>query len=139
MPQSPGVVPWPRRRSSRDGTRRFDSACPRLGARVTPGWRSGDLSQALLTRFNTRGNQRNVVDASFRAHVYHFGDLAVIKVRIALDEHHFLVAGEPIGNVYPVLAGVKTGDKVILSGIQMIQEGAPVQPMETPGPAKAGS
>jgi multidrug efflux pump subunit AcrA (membrane-fusion protein) len=54
--------------------------------------------------------------------------------------HQVLVTlGEPIGNVYPVLAGLKTGDKVILSGIQMIQEGAPVQPMETPGPAKAGS
>ena len=35
--------------------------------------------------------------------------------------------------------GFDAGDKVILSGIQMIQEGAPVQPMETPGPAKAGS
>ena len=37
--------------------------------------------------------------------------------------------GEPIGNLYPVLSGLKTGDRVILSGIQMLQEGAPVQPM----------
>src|ERR1035438_1100142 len=50
-----------------------------------PCWRSGDLSQALLTRFNTRGNQRDVVDAGFRSPVHHFGDLAEIEVRIALD------------------------------------------------------
>jgi len=34
--------------------------------------------------------------------------------------------GEPIGNVYPVQAGLRTGDRVILSGIQFLQEGVPV-------------
>jgi len=49
--------------------------------------------------------------------------------------------GEPVGNIYPVLGGLKTGDRVILSGIQFLQEGAPVQPLTAagPGPAKAGS
>ena len=47
--------------------------------------------------------------------------------------------GEPLGNVYPVAAGLKSGDRVILSGIQFLQEGVPVQPMEGPPPAKAGS
>ncbi len=37
--------------------------------------------------------------------------------------------GEPVGNSYPVLSGLKTGDKVILSGLQFLQEGAPVQPL----------
>jgi RND family efflux transporter MFP subunit len=37
--------------------------------------------------------------------------------------------GDPIGNVYPVLSGLKTGDRVILSGIQFLQEGVPVAPM----------
>ena len=47
--------------------------------------------------------------------------------------------GEPIGNLYPVLGGLHTGDRVILSGIQFLQEGAPVQPMEgPPGPAAHG-
>ncbi len=46
--------------------------------------------------------------------------------------------GEPIGNIYPVIAGLKMGDRVILSGIQMLQEGVPVQPMEAPGPAARG-
>jgi len=45
--------------------------------------------------------------------------------------------GEPVGNVYPVLAGLKTGDRVILSGIQFLQEGVPVQPMEGHGPPPA--
>jgi len=48
--------------------------------------------------------------------------------------------GEPVGNLYPVIAGLHTGDRVILSGIQFLQEGVPVQPMEASGPAaKAGS
>lgn len=48
--------------------------------------------------------------------------------------------GEPVGNLYPVLAGLHTGDRVILSGIQFLQEGVPVQPMQAPGPAAhAGS
>lgn len=43
--------------------------------------------------------------------------------------------GEPIGNIYPVLAGLKQGDRVILSGIQFLQEGVPVQPLSPqPGP-----
>jgi RND family efflux transporter MFP subunit len=47
--------------------------------------------------------------------------------------------GEPVGNIYPVLGGLKTGDRVILSGIQFLQEGVPVQPMEGKGPPpKAG-
>jgi RND family efflux transporter MFP subunit len=37
--------------------------------------------------------------------------------------------GETVGNDYPVLQGLNPGDKVILSGLQFLQEGAPVQPM----------
>jgi RND family efflux transporter MFP subunit len=48
--------------------------------------------------------------------------------------------GEPIGNVYPVQSGLRTGDKVILSGIQFLQEGVPVMPLQGPPPtAHAGS
>ena len=46
--------------------------------------------------------------------------------------------GEPVGNVYPVLGGLNLGDRVILSGIQMLQEGMPVQPMQASGPAGPG-
>lgn len=37
--------------------------------------------------------------------------------------------GETVGNTYPVLAGLKPGDRVILSGLQFLQEGAPVKPL----------
>ena len=44
--------------------------------------------------------------------------------------------GDPIGNIYPVIAGLKTGDKVITSGTQFLQEGFPVHPL-TPQPTAA--
>lgn len=47
--------------------------------------------------------------------------------------------GEPVGNIYPVIAGLRTGDKVILSGIQLLQEGMPVMPLMPPGLPKAGN
>jgi RND family efflux transporter MFP subunit len=55
--------------------------------------------------------------------------------------HQVLVTlSEPVGNVYPVLTGLRPGDKVILSGIQFLQEGVPVMPLTAPpGPAKAGN
>lgn len=37
--------------------------------------------------------------------------------------------GETIGNTYPVLDGLNQGDKVILSGLQFLQEGVPVEPL----------
>jgi RND family efflux transporter MFP subunit len=37
--------------------------------------------------------------------------------------------GETVGNTYPVLAGLKPGEKVILSGLQFMQEGTPVKPL----------
>jgi RND family efflux transporter MFP subunit len=46
--------------------------------------------------------------------------------------------GEPIGNVYPVVAGLRPGDRVILSGIQFLQEGVPVQPLGPAPGAPAG-
>jgi RND family efflux transporter MFP subunit len=37
--------------------------------------------------------------------------------------------GDTVGNSYPVLGGLKPGDKVIVSGLQFLQEGAPVKPL----------
>jgi RND family efflux transporter MFP subunit len=37
--------------------------------------------------------------------------------------------GDTVGNLYPVLSGLHPGDKVILSGLQFLQEGVPVQPL----------
>jgi len=44
--------------------------------------------------------------------------------------------GEPVGNTYPVLAGLNPGDRVILSGTQFLQEGMPVMPL---GPSAGAS
>ncbi len=37
--------------------------------------------------------------------------------------------GQTVGNTYPVLSGLKPGDKVIVSGLQFLQEGMPVKPL----------
>lgn len=37
--------------------------------------------------------------------------------------------GDTVENNYAVLSGLNPGDKVILSGLQLLQEGAPVQPL----------
>jgi RND family efflux transporter MFP subunit len=37
--------------------------------------------------------------------------------------------GETVGNDYPVISGLTPGQKVILSGLQFLQEGAPVKPL----------
>jgi RND family efflux transporter MFP subunit len=40
-----------------------------------------------------------------------------------------VMLGETVGNTYPVISGLKPGDKVITSGLQFLQEGAPVKPL----------
>lgn len=47
--------------------------------------------------------------------------------------------GDITGNTYPVLGGLKPGDQVIESGLQLIGEGAPVMPLTGPPPAAAGA
>ncbi|MBS1813686.1 MAG: efflux RND transporter periplasmic adaptor subunit [Acidobacteria bacterium] len=49
------------------------------------------------------------------------GGYVARQVPVTLDD--------PIGNDYPVLKGLNAGDKVILSGIQFLQDGAPVKPL----------
>jgi len=40
-----------------------------------------------------------------------------------------VTVGETVGNSYPVISGLKPDDKVILSGLQFLQEGVPVKPL----------
>ena len=40
-----------------------------------------------------------------------------------------VTVGETLGNTYPVISGLKQGDKVIISGLQFLQEGVPVKPL----------
>lgn len=72
--------------------------------------------------------------------VTHIGNQSFLYVAAAQGAgyaaHQISVSlGEPVGNVYPVLGGLNVGDRVILSGIQSLQEGVPVNPMVAPGPA----
>ena len=46
--------------------------------------------------------------------------------------------GEAIGNNYPVVGGLNASDRVILSGLQFLAEGAPVKPMQGPPAPQAG-
>ena len=39
-----------------------------------------------------------------------------------------VMLGDTVGNTYPVISGLKPGDKVITSGLQFLQEGVPVNP-----------
>jgi len=40
-----------------------------------------------------------------------------------------VTVGETVGNTYPILGGLQPGQKVITSGLQFLQEGAPVKPL----------
>jgi multidrug efflux pump subunit AcrA (membrane-fusion protein) len=40
-----------------------------------------------------------------------------------------ITIGDTVGNDYAVLSGLRNGEKVIVSGTQFLQDGAPVQPL----------
>lgn len=46
----------------------------------------------------------------------------------ALAKQRAVTLGDTIGNDYAVAAGLQAGDKVIVSGIQFLVDGVPVQP-----------
>lgn len=95
-----------------------------VNARVT--WSTTQTATVPVLAVTRIGGQSFVYVAAARGPGY-----AAHQVSVTL--------GEPVGNLYPVLDGLKPGDRVILSGIQFLQEGVPVQPMQGPPPqAKAG-
>ena len=48
----------------------------------------------------------------------------------AYSAHQVAVTlGDTVGNTYPVLGGLQPGQKVIVSGLQFLQEGMPVKPL----------
>jgi len=78
--------------------------------------------------------------------------LLTLFIVIPLVEIYVIVqVGQVIGNDYVLLGGLKAGDKLIVSGIQKIGDGAPVTAMpargagagpaspKPAGPAEAGS
>jgi RND family efflux transporter MFP subunit len=82
-----------------------------LRARVVWGTHDGTVIPILaVTRINGR----------------FFAFLAVNEGKGAVARQKLLIVGDTIGNDYAVLDGIKPGDHVILSGLQFLQDGAPV-------------
>ena len=66
--------------------------------------------------------------------VTRIGGQAFVYVAVASGNGHVakqraVDLGETIGNNYAVKSGLQSGDQVIISGIQFLNDGAPVQPM----------
>lgn len=73
-----------------------------------------------------------------------FAFLAVNDGKDAVARQKLLRVGEVAGNDYIVLEGIKPGDHIITSGLQFLQDGAPVSEQIQPNeggtqPAKSGS
>jgi RND family efflux transporter MFP subunit len=89
-----------------------------VNARVT--WSTAPAPTVPVLAVTRVGGQAFVFVAQPKA-----GGFAAHQVAVTL--------GEAVGNNYPILAGLNQSDRVILSGLQFLQEGAPVQPL-TGGP-----
>jgi RND family efflux transporter MFP subunit len=55
-----------------------------------------------------------------------FAFLAVNEGKSVVARQKLLRVGDTVGNDYAVLSGIKPGDHIILSGLQFLQDGAPV-------------
>jgi RND family efflux transporter MFP subunit len=63
-----------------------------------------------------------------------FAFLAASEGKAVVARQKLLKVGEAIGNDYAVLDGIKAGDHIIVSGLQFLQDGAPVME-QVPGAA----
>ena len=67
--------------------------------------------------------------------VTHVGGLPFVYLA-QNDNGHFIAKqisvtlGDAVGNIYAVKSGLQTGDKVVVSGLQFLVDGAPIQPMQ---------
>jgi RND family efflux transporter MFP subunit len=70
-----------------------------------------------------------------------FAFLAVNEGKGTVARQKLLRVGDTVGNDYAVLDGIKPGDHIIVSGLQFLQEGAPVteQIQSTPDSASQGA
>jgi RND family efflux transporter MFP subunit len=67
-----------------------------------------------------------------------FAFLSVSEGKSTLARQKLLKVGDTIGNDYAVLEGVKPGDHIIVSGLQFLQDGAPVAEQVQGGGGGAG-
>jgi len=66
--------------------------------------------------------------------VMHIGGQPFVYVAIAANDgtvanQRAVTLGDTIGNDYAVTGGLNPGDKVIVSGIQFLVDGVPIQPI----------
>jgi RND family efflux transporter MFP subunit len=66
-----------------------------------------------------------------------FAFLAANEGKGSVARQKLLIVGDTVGNEYVVLDGIKPGDHVILSGLQFLQDGAPVTEMVQGADGKA--
>jgi multidrug efflux pump subunit AcrA (membrane-fusion protein) len=58
-----------------------------------------------------------------------FAFLAVSEGKNTVARQRLLKVGDTVGNDYAVLSGINAGDHIITSGLQFLQDGAPVMEM----------
>jgi len=68
-----------------------------------------------------------------------FAFVAVKEGNKTVARQRLLKLGDIVGNDYPALEGLKPGDHVILSGLQFLQDGTPVNEMKAENKASADS
>jgi RND family efflux transporter MFP subunit len=68
-----------------------------------------------------------------------FAFLAVNEAKGAVARQKLLQVGDTVGNDYAVIDGIKPRDHIITTGLQFLQDGAPVTEMNGATPAKAGA
>lgn len=68
------------------------------------------------------------VTAVLRINGQYFAFAAEKNDRQLVAKQRPVKVGEIIGNDYPVLAGLKPGDQIIVSGVQKLADNAPIQP-----------
>jgi RND family efflux transporter MFP subunit len=76
--------------------------------------------------WGTGAGQKIPILAVSRINGQFFAFVAVNDGKGAVARQKLLKVGETIGNDYAVLDGIKSGDHIIVSGLQFLQDGAPV-------------
>jgi RND family efflux transporter MFP subunit len=93
--------------------------------------------------WGTGAGQKIPILAVSRINGQFFAFVAVSDGKGAVARQKLLKVGDTIGNDYAVLDGIKSGDHIIISGLQFLQDGAPVTEQiakpETPTPPGAGN
>ena len=109
-------------------------------AAISPGKANFRISQQVRTQLSwgTRSGQVVPILAVQRVNGQFFAFVATKEANGMVAKQRLLRLGETIGNDYAVLEGINAGDHVIFSGLQFLQDGAPVMEQITDDKASSG-